>query len=289
MTDSLTALAEEQRRQCADELDAHFHGQTWLRESFLAVPREHFVPDRVWWPQRGDDDLYPLMDRTRRPRQWVKAIYRPGAPLITQIDDGAVAPDAPASSDAFTSSISCARVVVTMLRHLDPQPGQTVLEIGTGTGYNTALLCHRLGDQAVTSIEVDAGLAATAAHHLKALGLHPHLVTGDGTEGHAARAPYDRLLSTACVQRVPTAWIQQVRAGGRILTPLTTPLGTDALLSLTTDGAGGATGHLLTAVNFMLLRSQRERRPWKELGWPRLADFHVRIDHDGQHIGVPPP
>ncbi|WP_157847655.1 methyltransferase domain-containing protein [Streptomyces violens] len=174
------------------------------------------------------------MDRTLRPRQWLKAVYRPGAPLITQIDDGAVLPEAPVSSDAFTSSISCARVVVTMLRRLEPRPGETLLEIGTGTGYNTALLCHRLGDQAVTSIEVDAGLAATAAHHLKDLGLHPHLVTGDGTEGHAARAPYDHFLPTACVQRVPTARIQQVRAGGRIL-PLTTPLGTDALLSLTTE------------------------------------------------------
>ncbi|MBZ4018028.1 methyltransferase domain-containing protein [Streptomyces purpurogeneiscleroticus] len=289
MTDPVTSLAEHYRRQCGSELDPHFHGEAWLREAFLAVPREHFVPDRVWWPQRGADGQYPLMDRTRRPRQWLKAVYRPGAPLITQIEDGAVLPEAPAGSDAFTSSISCARVVVTMLRHLGPQPGETVLEIGTGTGYSTALLCHRLGDEAVTSIEVDAGLAATAAHNLKGLGLSPRLVTGDGTYGYAARAPYDRHISTACVQRVPTTWLQQIRAVGRILTPLTTPLGTDALLTLTTDNAGGATGQLLTAVNFMLLRSQRRRQPWKELGWPRLADFHVRIDHDGQHIGVPPP
>lgn len=121
------------------------------------------------------------MGRTRHPHQWLKAVYRPGAPLITQIDDGAVLPEAPTSNDAFISSLSCARVVVTMLRHLDPQPGETTLEIGTGTGYTTALLCHRLGDQAVTSIEVDTGLATTAAHRLGVLGVRPHLVTGDGT------------------------------------------------------------------------------------------------------------
>ncbi|MFC6063924.1 hypothetical protein [Streptomyces ochraceiscleroticus] len=64
-------------------------------------------------------------------------------------------------------------------------------------------------------------------------------------------------------------------------------MSTDALPSLTTDDTGSATGQLLTAASFTLPRSQRQ--PWKTLGRPRLVDFHVRIDHDGQHIGVPPP
>lgn len=287
MADLLADLAERYRHECADEIGWRFGDKTWLREAFLAVPREHFVPDRVWWPECGDDGLHPLMDRTRYPRQWLKAVYRPHAPLITQIKMGAVPPEGPAESDDFTSSISCSSVVVTMLRHLDPQPGERVLEIGTGTGYNTALLCHRLGDQAVTSVEVDADIAAMAARNLRGLGLDPHLVVADGTDGYAAGAPYDRLISTVCVRQVLFAWVQQVRAGGRIHTPITTPLGSDALLNLTPDGSGAAVGRLITDVNFMLLRSQRERVPWKKLGWPRLPDFEVRVDKSGQRVGVP--
>ncbi|MFD0386121.1 hypothetical protein ACFQ2B_38270 [Streptomyces stramineus] len=91
---------------------------------------------------RGDGARYPLIDRNEKPRAWLKAVYEPGAALITQIDDGTVAPTGPADG-AFTSSISSPGVVIELLRHLAPEPGERILEIGTGSGYTTALLAHR--------------------------------------------------------------------------------------------------------------------------------------------------
>lgn len=62
--------------------------------------------------------------------------------------------------------------------------GDKVLEVGTGTGYSTAILCHRLGDSLVFSIEYDKGLAALAADRVHAGGFTPTLITGDGLQGH---------------------------------------------------------------------------------------------------------
>jgi protein-L-isoaspartate O-methyltransferase len=70
-----------------------------------------------------------------------------------------------------------------MLEALDVRDEHRVLEIGTGTGYNAALLCHRLGSNNVVSIDIDATLVAVAKNRLAALGHHPTLVVGDGTAG----------------------------------------------------------------------------------------------------------
>ncbi|WP_242440672.1 methyltransferase domain-containing protein [Streptomyces sp. CB02923] len=276
------------RQACAAAIDGYdggyFHGCDWLRAAFMEVPREHFVPDRVWWPN-PQDGHYPLLDRTERPRQWLKAVYRPLAALITQIDDGRVRPeDGPATGGSFTSSISCSAVIVDMLHHLGPQPYEKVLEIGTGSGYTTALLAHRVGAGNVVTMEIDDGLAERAAGNLTALDLTPRTVVGDGEAGYAAAAPYDRILSTAAVRDIPAAWPKQVRPGGVIVTPLDTPYATDALLKLVCDGHGNATGHLIKAVSFMKTRAQRPRRSYEDLGWPGWTDHHVTIGPDGQHI-----
>ncbi|WP_369383204.1 methyltransferase domain-containing protein [Streptomyces sp. cg36] len=275
---------------CARIIDTYrggyFNDRAWLREAFGSVSRAHFVPDQVWWPQRGEDGLYPLIDRTLDPERWLDAVYSARTPLITQIEDGAVTPaDGATASNAFTSSISCAAVVVQMLHHLDPQPGENVLEIGTGTGYNAALLAHRVGARHLTTMEIDPATADRARRALHARGVpSPTIAVTDGESGYAARAPYDRLISTACVQQIPPAWLEQMRPGGTILTPVATPFGDDALALLTTDGHGHASGRLVAAVSFMRLRSQREPRPWRDLGWPRLPDYELTAGPDGQSV-----
>ncbi|MFH8407487.1 methyltransferase domain-containing protein [Streptomyces sp. NPDC018019] len=277
------------RRACAAAIDGYdggyFHGRDWLRAAFLEVPREHFVPDRVWWPN-PQDGRYPVLDRTERPRQWLKAVYRPLTALITQIDDGRVRPeDGPAAAGGcFTSSLSCSAVIVDMLHHLDPQPLDKVLEIGTGSGYTTALLARRVGAANIVTVEIDDELARRAAGNLTALRLAPHTVVGDGEAGYAEAAPYDRILSTAAVRHVPAAWPRQVRPGGVIVTPLDTPYHTDALLRLVCDGHGNATGHLVKAVSFMKTRAQRPRRSYGELGWPGWSEHRVTVGADGQRI-----
>ncbi|MEV0442922.1 methyltransferase domain-containing protein [Streptomyces spectabilis] len=114
-----------------------------------------------------------------------------------------------------------------MLHHLDPQPGERILETGTGTGYSTALLAARVGAATVTSVEIDKTLAKHAASALQAAGHTPRLVVGDGEEGYPPDAPYDRIISTAAVRQLPQAWIDQVRPGGVILAPLDSPFQCD--------------------------------------------------------------
>jgi hypothetical protein len=86
-----------------------------------------------------------------------------------------------------------------------------ILEIGTGTGYLTALLCHRLGASNITSIDIDPDLIDSADRILTELGYSPTLATADGTHGYPDRAPYNRILGTAAVEGVPRSWIGQTR------------------------------------------------------------------------------
>ncbi|MCB5167350.1 methyltransferase domain-containing protein [Streptomyces bambusae] len=266
-----------------------FAGAGWLYEVFLAVPREHFVPDRVWWPAPREDGLHSLIDRAERPRAWLKAVYLPGVALITQLDDGRIPPTG-AANGAFTSSISSSGVIVELLRHLDPRPGDRVLEIGTGTGYTTALLAVRVGAGNLVTVEIDPQLAARAAGRLAELDLRPLVIAGDGELGHAAAGPYDRIVATASVRRIPPAWLAQLAPGGVLIAPLDSPFGSDLLVRLEGDGTGGAVGGFVAQVEFMRVRSQREVRSHGELGWPagldaaRWRDLKVEAGPDGQRI-----
>ena len=104
-----------------------------------------------------------------------------------------------------------------MLEALDVRDGHRILEIGTGTGYNAALMSHRLGDQNVFSVDVDAELVDSARNRLAALGYRPTLTAADGVMGLPEYAPYDRIIATCAVFQVPWTWAEQTRRGGLIL------------------------------------------------------------------------
>jgi protein-L-isoaspartate(D-aspartate) O-methyltransferase len=220
------------------------------RASFLAVPRHRFIPDTVWCP--ADRGLTPLR-RHDDPQRWLDCVYDREA-VVIQVDDGNPEND---RGRHITSSASHPGVVAAMLAALDAAPGMSVLEIGTGSGYNAALLAARLGAQHVTTIEVDHQLAAHARAALAATGFdRVRVVTSDGARGHPARAPYDRVISTAAVSEVPYAWVAQTRPGGLVLTPWANAYYPGGLLSLTVGGDGTATGGIIADVSFMWLRGQ---------------------------------
>ncbi|MFE9063136.1 methyltransferase domain-containing protein [Streptomyces violaceusniger] len=169
------------------------------------------------------DDPHPL----RRAR-WLVGAYA-NAPLATRVRDG----------ELITSS-SQPSLMARMLQALQVRDGDRVLEIGAGTGYNAALLAHRLGDTQVTTLDLDPEITEAARNHLAAAGFRPAVVTGDGARGCPLHAPYDRIIATCAVASIPSAWLGQCRPGALILTPLAT-----GLIALRVADARHAEGHFL--------------------------------------------
>lgn len=227
------------------------------RPAFEAVHRAGFIPETVWVEGTGGV-LVPLR-RTQDPQRWWELAYADDA-IITQVDDGHPAPDG--TGRWISSSASMPTVVAQTLTHCDAHPGQRVLEIGTGTGYNAALLAQRLGAENVTTIEIDNGLAQTARGALKAAGYDAvTVVTGDGGQGYPPAAPFDRILSTAAVQQVPYSWVDQTRPGGLVITPWGTDYYNGGLLVLTVTQEHTAVGSIVDKASFMTLRQQRRTQP----------------------------
>jgi protein-L-isoaspartate(D-aspartate) O-methyltransferase len=159
-----------------------------LQRAFQAVRREHFLPgidpDRVY-----QDEAVNIKTRPD------------GTPLATS---------------------SQPTIVAVMLNQLDPQPGEAVLEVGAGSGYNAALLVHLVapGGQ-VTSIEIDPEVAAAARANLARAGVEGVVVrTGDGWLGAPDHAPFDRIQATVSVRDVAPAWTQQLTPAGVLVAPL---------------------------------------------------------------------
>jgi protein-L-isoaspartate(D-aspartate) O-methyltransferase len=120
------------------------------------------------------------------------------------------------------SSSSQPTIMAIMLDQLGLAPGQRVLEIGAGTGYNAALLKHIVGaGGTVVSIDLDEDVAEQAREHLAAAGCPDvTVVSGDGAAGYPARAPYDRVIATVGVSDLAPAWLSQLTPDGRIVVPL---------------------------------------------------------------------
>ncbi|GAA3137727.1 hypothetical protein GCM10010530_67390 [Kribbella aluminosa] len=138
-----------------------------------------------------------------------------------------------------TSSASAPGTVAGMLEQAQVLPGQRVLEVGAGTGYNAALLAHLVGlSGSVTTIEYDADVADAAQRHLAAYGVdRVRVVTGDGTLGAAEDGPFDRILVTAGAWDVAPAWVEQLAPDGRVVLPLRLR-GLTRVVAFERDGAG---------------------------------------------------
>jgi len=127
--------------------------------------------------------------------------------------------------DGTGASISAASqptIVAMMLEQLDAQPGDRVLELGAGTGYNCALLGELVGaDGQVVAVDVDDDLVEDARAHLAAAGAsNVTVVKSDGALGHPDAAPYDRVIATVGAHEVPPAWLDQLSPAGRLVVPV---------------------------------------------------------------------
>ncbi|MEU0188326.1 ATP-grasp peptide maturase system methyltransferase [Streptomyces afghaniensis] len=242
-------------RQLVDRMTANgsLRTEPWTRVA-EAVPRHEFLRGGFFrmvagaaptaWEavHEGDDG-------------WLEGCYSDES-LVTQIA-GTITPEDIRGQITRepTSSSTLPSLVLRMLESLQVEEGHKVLEIGTGTGYSTALLCARLGAGNLTSIEYDERVATRARAALGHLETYPTLVTSDGLFGHDEGAPYARIIATCGVRTVPTAWVEQTRPGGLILAAVGGWLGSSELARLTVHQDGTASGPPLGGgVNFMLAR-----------------------------------
>ncbi|MFE6894823.1 methyltransferase domain-containing protein [Streptomyces sp. NPDC057694] len=225
-TETAVDLREKFANTLFDEVASPWH------KSFARVPRHVFVPrfyeqqaDASWAAVNWGDEGY------------LERIYSDEA-LTTQLDAGGVP----------TSSSSQPSVMAMMLEALDVRTGHRVLEIGTGTGYNLALLCDQLGDKELASVEPDVDIVQAAVRRLEQTGQRPVVFAGDGMQGYPARAPYDRIIATVGLTHIPPALLEQ---GSQFGTRIVAPLGY-GIISLTVKGPELAHGSFLPIPAFFM-------------------------------------
>ena len=151
---------------------------------------------------------------------------------------------------AHGQTISQPYMVAEMTRLLRVKPGGRVLEIGTGSGYQAAILTHFTTE--VYSIEIIKSLAETAAKRLKRLGYDPVKVRcGDGHFGWPEHAPFDAIIGTAVAGKVPPALIEQLKVGGRMVIPIGPRYGIQRLMLVEKDAPGLVRQRSIMLVQFV--------------------------------------
>jgi protein-L-isoaspartate(D-aspartate) O-methyltransferase len=148
-------------------------------------------------------------------------LFLPGVAIGTAYQDEAIVTRRDEDGRAVSSSSQPAMMAI-MLDQLGLAPGQRVLEIGAGTGYNAALMAHLVAPGGgVVSVDIDEEVADGAREGLARAGYPDvRVVCADGAAGWAARAPYDRIVATVGVWDLSPAWLAQLAPGGRIVVPL---------------------------------------------------------------------
>jgi len=214
--------------------------QTQILNAFRTVPRHAFI-EQMYRKQKGQ---WHLMEGSSSER--METIYT-NKSLVTQIEN-----NQPSSSSSQPS------LMATMLDALDLQQGQRVLEIGTGTGYNAAVMAEIVGPSGrVISIDIDASLIGKARQRFDRLEYkNIEVYCAHGLDGYTTARPYDRIIATASFPYIPVSWLDQLAPDGLLVAPIQTPLA-GALLKVTKGNSGrSAIGTFLDLpyVHFMPLR-----------------------------------
>ncbi|MBF6066078.1 protein-L-isoaspartate O-methyltransferase [Nocardia terpenica] len=217
------SVAETARAHMVTELEAALPGLSErVRAALSAVPRERFLPEGLSVEQAYADAAVTL-----------------------------------AVGDGFpTSTASQPSVVARMLDQLCVRTGHAILEIGTASGYNAALLERLVGGSGqVHSVEIDPELAATARERLRHLAGPVTVHTADGWAGVPAAAPYDRIIATIGVYDLSPRWLEQLRDGGILVAPLWLRPGVELAVAFRNDG-GVLTSRSAFRCAFLRLRGE---------------------------------
>jgi len=160
-------------------------------------------------------------------------------------------------------TISQPYIVALMTELLDPAPDDRALEVGTGCGYQAAVLSRLVAE--VYTIETVPALADAARDRLARMGYgNVHVRHGDGAAGWPAAAPFDGIIVTAAAREVPRALLDQLAPGGRMVIPVGAPYGAQDLIRITKDAAGATDRRVVLPVAFVPLVGGREDGPAKD-------------------------
>jgi protein-L-isoaspartate(D-aspartate) O-methyltransferase len=172
----------------------------------FAAQRQQMVQQQL--VTRGITNARVLAAMTKVPRE---EFVRPDS-RVASYEDGPL-------PIGYDQTISQPYIVAFMSEQLRPQPADRVLEVGTGSGYQAAILAELVSD--VYSIEIVEPLAKSAEATLQRLGYkNIHLRVGDGYKGWPEAAPFDAIIVTCSPDKVPQSLVQQLKEGGRMVIPV---------------------------------------------------------------------
>ena len=212
MVDAMTDFVAEREAMVERQLKRRGITEPYILDAFLAVPREAFVSDQYTHRAYGDHPLPIEAEQT----------------------------------------ISQPYIVALMIEAAAIKPGNTVLEVGAGSGYAAAVI-SRIAAK-VVGIERQHALVGVARQRLERLGCdNVEIVEGDGTKGWPDDAPYDAILAAASGSHVPEALISQLAPGGRIVMPIGSPGWAQELVKVTKQEDGILKQENLGSVRFVPL------------------------------------
>jgi len=248
-------------------------GSDAVRRALAKVRRHRFL--EAWYPMEMDEERASLsytryaFDRDRPTPEDLEEIYS-NRSLVTAVDGWRA-----------TSSTSQPDLVARMLELLDLRPGHSVLEIGTGTGYNAALLREVVGpDGKVCSMELQEDVAALARRHLDDEGYADVAVLArDAYYGAPEKAPFDRIIATVGCSDISPHCLDQLKPDGLMLVPLQHGFG-DPLVRIerNPDAANCGIGRIVEHADFMPIEGElRWRNPWRTMTECGLMESPARI------------
>lgn len=222
---------------CAQALaDRITHPGSRWRDAVANTPRHLLVP--AWWAWRGD--RWEIRHGPDDEAAWLDAAYRDRT-LVTKVGrshaDHARTGDEPVGRP--TSSSTHPGLVLQMYRHARIGDRDTVIDVGTGSGYGTALLCRLLGEDRVISVDVDDYVTTAAARRLADIGHRPRVVPIDATGDLPWTA--DRIVAMVAVRPIPPSWLRALNPGGRLVTTVSN---TSLIVSAVKTADGGAVGQV---------------------------------------------
>ena len=238
-----------------------------ILQAFLTVPRHPFI-DHYYVHQPGTRS-WTRHEQADSP-EWYEQIYGDQA-LVTHVDQ----------HGRTLSSSSQPGVMATMLDALELQPGMRVLEIGTGTGYNAALIAALVGDPTlVTTIDIDSSVIDQAKQAItQVVGEGMTVVQCNGVNGYNINAPYDRIIVTASASTIPCAWMEQLTSSGIIVCVLQPGLAMLGGLLKAQKREETLKGNIVSPASFMVLRDTIYTKQTVQIDFhaPLYASFPLEL------------